>query len=183
MIAGGGHGGAGRGGPGPARARSRTPARRAQSAEGDALQIAPDPTAVVDIENEQAFLVVLRSQPKGRKYYPLHLKLTDPISVLRWEFGRVARRGVNTFSLWQAQRQFHDDDLISTIDRAIYLEVWRVQEQEPPHADHHAGRPDLRIHHLSSHHWDPSQLMTLTCVQSAWSYDNRFVGLTTGSPF
>ena len=113
--------------PPRARSRSRTPARP-RSAAAEAAEIEPDFTAYVDDGEGRAFLVVLKSVPKGRRCYPLYVKLDQPIATLRWEFGRVARRGVTTFTFWQNNRQFHDDELIEVIDRAAHLEVWKAHE-------------------------------------------------------
>ena len=130
-------GGGGRPG-GSARSRSRTPAR---SVAAEVAIIQPDITAFAEVDGLRTYLVVLRALPKGRKYYPLYCSLDAEIGTLRWDFGRVARRGVATFSFWQEGRRFHDHERISTIDRTKYLEVWK-QVDEGEHDQAAPAAPD-----------------------------------------
>ena len=110
------------------RSGSRTPAH---SVEAEVLAIQPDGRAYHEVESLRTYLVVLKALAKGRKCYPLHCALDDLIRTLRWEFARVARRGSATFTLWQDNRQFHDHEYISVIDRTKYLEVWKIGDGEP----------------------------------------------------
>ena len=70
--------------------------------------IQPDQNSTVDVEGKTAYLIVAHTLPKGRKYHPLYFPLDATLSDVRWEFGRVARRGVATFSMWQGAYRFKD---------------------------------------------------------------------------
>ena len=130
------------------RSRSRTPARSTVPREIAVIQ--PNPEAVEDSEPEPAYLIVAHTLPKGRKYYPMYFKLADKMSVVRWEFGRVARRGVATFSFWQGERRFREHEEVRSIDRSKYLEVWRTAALDDDAAD-----PDHPLHGEAREHPQP----------------------------
>ena len=108
--------------------RSRTPARASHQVPREIAMIQPDPANTVIAEDKLAYLVVAHTLPKGRKYYPLYFTLDATLSDVRWEFGRVARRGVATFSMWQGAYRFKDKDLVAKIDRTKYLDIWKNAE-------------------------------------------------------
>ena len=109
------------------RSRSRTPARRIPSTPQNVALIQPDATAVEMVDDKPHYLVVVHTLPKGRKYYPLYFPLDATLADVRWEYGRVARRGVGTFTMWQGNYRYRDKDLVSIIDRTKYVDIWKTE--------------------------------------------------------